>query len=272
MTEQGATATGPDRVRLVVSDVDGTLLEHDGRLPDVRRAAVRSLTAAGVPLILATGKLWSSIRPLWEELELPGPHVACNGAAVVGGDGRLLHLDLLDADIADELVAVMHARDLPYAVYLEDGSLITDRPRPEHDVLPVLGEPIPTTDPREGRGVIKVLCLIGPSRESDLRELAADRARIQRTGERFLEWNSPSADKATGLGYVLDGLGVHLGEVVAIGDAENDVPMLRAAGFGVAVADASASAVAAADRRLSADLAEFLSELAEAASATTALR
>jgi Cof subfamily protein (haloacid dehalogenase superfamily) len=270
------TTTGgrvpPRRVALVVSDVDGTLLEHDGRLPADRRAAVRRLTAAGIPLVMATGKLWSSIRSLWEDLELPGPHVTCNGAAVVAADGRLLHLDLLASEVADDLVAVMRSRDLPYAVYLEDGSLITDRLRPEHDVLPVLGEPVPTTGPREDRGVIKVLCLVDAAREGDLRRFAADRARIQRTGVRFLEWNSPTADKATGLGHVLTTLGVAMEEVVAIGDAENDVPMLRAAGLGIAVLDASTAAVTAADRQLTTDLAEYLTDLAATVATSAATR
>jgi hydroxymethylpyrimidine pyrophosphatase-like HAD family hydrolase len=53
-----------------------------------------------------------------------------------------------------------------------------------------------------------------------------------------------------------------MGDVLAVGDAENDVPMLRAAGIGVAVAGASPAASAAADRTLTRDLADLLLELA----------
>lgn len=252
-------------VRLVAVDVDGTLIDHDGTLPPDRRDAVRALTAAGVPLVMATGKLWSSIRTLWEELELPGPHVTCNGGAVVGADGGIQHLDPLSEDVAEEVVAVLRARGVPHAVYLADGHLVTDRVRPEHDVLAVLGEPMPTTADRDGRAVIKVLSILEASAEGDLRGLAADRARVQRTGQRFLEWNSPTADKATGLRRVAAALGCTFDEVVAVGDAENDVPMLRAAGTGVAVTSASDAAVAAADLHLAGDLAGFLMELADAA-------
>lgn len=255
------------RVRLVAVDVDGTLIEHDGTLPPERRDAVRALTAAGVPLVMATGKLWSSIRDLWELLELPGPHVTCNGGAVVGADGMFHHVDPLEEDVAEEVVAVLRARDIPHAVYLADGQLVTDRVRPEHDVLPVLGEPLPTTAGRDGRAVIKVLSILEAADEGDLRGLAAGRARVQRTGHRFLEWNSPTADKAAGLRHVVATLGCTLDEVVAIGDAENDVPMLRSAGTGVAVATASDAAVAAADLHLAADLAGFLRGLADAAAA-----
>ncbi len=252
-------------VRLVAVDVDGTLLDHDGTLPPARRDAVRALTAAGVPIVMATGKLWSSIRGLWELLELPGPHVTCNGGAVVGADGTFHHVDPLDGAVADDVVAVLRARSIPHAVYLADGTLVTDRVRPEHDVLPLLGEPMPTTADRDGREVIKVLSILEADAEGDLRLLAADRARVQRTGHRFLEWNSPTADKASGLRRVVAALGCTLEGVVAIGDAENDVPMLRAAGTGVAVLAASEAAVAAADLHLSGDLSVFLHGLADAA-------
>jgi Cof subfamily protein (haloacid dehalogenase superfamily) len=250
-------------IRLVASDVDGTLLDHHGRLPSDRAAAVVRLTASGVPLVLATGKLWTSVRTLVDRLELPGPHVACNGSILFDGDGRILDRTLLDADVADEVAAVLRARRIVHAVYLADGTVITDRVDPAHDVLPLLGEPRPTVSGRDGRGVVKVLAILPVGAEGDLRTLADGVARVQRTGPRFLEWNARTADKATGLASVAELLGVTLADVLAVGDAENDVPMLRAAGIGVAVVDASPAARAAADRILTDDLAVLLDELAD---------
>jgi 5-amino-6-(5-phospho-D-ribitylamino)uracil phosphatase len=248
--------------RLVASDVDGTLLDHHGVLSPTRADAVRALSAAGIPLVLATGKLWTSVRTLTDLLGLPGPHVACNGSVVFDSAGELLETTLLDPDVADGVAGVLAARHIPHALYLEDGSLVTDRLETAHDVLPVLGEPLPTVSPRDGRGVIKVLAIIGPDEEHDLRTLASGSARIQRTGPRFLEWNAAGTDKATGLATVATLLGISMSDVLAVGDAENDVPMLRAAGIGVAVAGASAAALAAADRALTSDLADLLQELA----------
>lgn len=248
-------------VRLVALDVDGTLLDVDGTLPGDRRDAVAALSASGLPVLLATGKLWSSIRALADALALTGPHVTCNGAAVVDADGRPLHLETLDGAVADAVAAELRGRGVPYAVYLADGSLVTDRVRPEHDVLALLGEPMPTVGAREGRRVLKVLSIVASEDEGDLRDLAADRARVQRTGHRFLEWNAPTADKATGLAHVVAALGLTMQDVAAVGDAENDVTMLRAVGLGVAVASASPAAVAAADVHLTSDVSGFLGDL-----------
>jgi 5-amino-6-(5-phospho-D-ribitylamino)uracil phosphatase len=251
-------------IRLIATDVDGTLIGHDTVLPEDRRTAVRELTAAGIPLIMATGKIWPSISGLWELLELPGPHVTCNGAAVVTADGVVHLLEPLEDAVTDEIVVTLSARHVPYALYLEDGTLVTSELQPAHDVITQLGEPTPTVEGRDGRRALKVLSIVAEGEEGDLVSLAADSTRIQRSGSRFLEWNSPTVDKGTGVRFAAAMLGIGLDETVAIGDAHNDVPMLRAAGTGIAVADADPSAVEAADVHLAGDLADFLREVTSA--------
>ncbi len=250
-------------IRLIASDVDGTIVDHDGQLPPGRSEAVAAVRAAGIPIIFATGRLWSSVRELSDRLGLEGPHVTCNGSAVVGTDGTFHALELVDSDLADTLAAELHRRRIPYAVYLEDGSLVTDAVVSAHDVLPRLSEPMPTVGERDGRRAIKVLALISSDGEQDLRSIGADVARIQRTGPRFLEWSSARADKSTGVVHAARTLGVGLEATVAIGDAENDVPMLRGAALGVAVEGASGPAVSAADVHLGENLDAFLYMIAK---------
>jgi Cof subfamily protein (haloacid dehalogenase superfamily) len=258
-------------IRLVATDVDGTLLDHHGVLPEGRAAAVRALVAAGIPVVLATGKLWTSVRGLIGSLDLPGPHVACNGSVVFAADGTLLARHLLDPAAADEVTTRLQRDGVPHAVYLEDGTVITDVVRPVHDVLPLLGEPLPVAAGRDGRGVIKVLAILPVEDEGDLRAVSADTASVQRTGPRFLEWNAQGVDKSTGLASVAGLLGIDLADTVAVGDAENDVPMLRRAGVGLAVSGASPAAIAAADHLLDVDLSAVLIALARTGAVMPAL-
>lgn len=256
-------------IRLIACDVDGTLIGHDGALPPERTAAVGRLVEAGLVVVLATGKIWSSIRPIWEELQLPGPHIACNGAAVVDADGRLLECTPLPTRTAMTIVDELRRRQVPHAVYLDDGSLVTEARVPALDILPRLGEPDPiegsVAEAIEGRQVLKVLSVLSAQDEAGLRDLAAGQAKIQRTSHRFLEWNHPDADKALGLRFVAKHLGISMQDVAAIGDAENDVPMLLAAGTGVAVSDASDAALNGADLHLESDLATYFDAVAAAA-------
>jgi hydroxymethylpyrimidine pyrophosphatase-like HAD family hydrolase len=190
-------------IRLVASDVDGTLLDHHGVLPPPRAAAVRALTAAGgIPLVLATGKLWTSVRCSPTISPSPDRTWPATGRSCSTPTGRILHTTLLDGAVADEVTAVLRARRIPTRVYLEDGTLVTDAVDAAHDVLPVLGEPLPvvagTGRPRRPQGPRDP----PPDAEATSEALASDVARVQRTGPRFLEWNAAGADKATGLATV----------------------------------------------------------------------
>ena len=72
------------RPELVALDIDGTVVDHDGRMPDSVRDAVRRVVKAGVPVVLATGRSWHGTRDLFDYLDLPaGPAVLSNGAVVV---------------------------------------------------------------------------------------------------------------------------------------------------------------------------------------------
>lgn len=71
------------RPQLVALDVDGTVLDHDGSLPDEVRSAVRAVVEADVPVVLATGRSWHGTRPVAEQLGLPGGLSVCSNGAVV---------------------------------------------------------------------------------------------------------------------------------------------------------------------------------------------
>ena len=261
--------------RLVATDIDGTMLDGDGRLPEERRQALRRLREHGFSIAFATGKLWSSFAWMCEELALPGPHVACNGAVVTDGEGGFLSMRSLDAPVGAEVAAFLSRHDVPYAYYLEDGSVVTPVPRPELRVIEEFGEPRPVAGVPDGRAVLKILSLVTPEQQLSLNPPDFVGSRRQRTHGFFLEWTAPEADKSTGLRIVRQVLGVAASEMVGIGDAENDTGMLSEAGLGVAVRQASESAIAAADRHLTSDVAEFLHGLVDrpesAASSAVAL-
>jgi len=248
--------------RLVALDVDGTLLDDQGQLSAQRAAALEAL-AAVVPTVFATGKTWPSIRDLVARFDLVGPHVICNGAALVTSAGDIEVLAALPDDVADEVAAELRGRGHAVATYLDDGSSVAPAPDPRFAAISAVGEPEPTIAARDDHRVLKLLAVLRPDEEGDLRGLGAGRARIQRTGPAFLEWNAPAASKGAALARLADGFGIDLADVVAVGDSENDVPMLEAAGHGIAVRSSSPAAVRAADEHLHEDVARLLDVLAE---------
>lgn len=251
----------PDPVGLVAVDVDGTLIERDTSLPPTRAEAFARLVSA-VPTMLATGKTAPSIAGIIEEFRPAGPHAICNGAALVHADGGIEVLAALDDELADHVVRTLAGRGIAAAAYLDDGSVLALADDPRFEAITRLGEPAPRVGDRDGRTVLKVLSVLGPDDEDGLRDLAADEARVQRTGPQFLEWNSPAASKGHAVAEVARRIGTSLAHVVAIGDSENDVPMLEATAYGVAVADSSDAAVAVARVHLDEDVATVFDALA----------
>lgn len=256
------TTEPPGRVGLVVLDVDGTLVDRDLSMPDQRVEALDRLRRA-VPTVLSTGRTAPSITGLLDRFTLPGPHAICNGAALVHGPDDIELLAGLDGDVADEVAAELTRRGVAFANYLADGTIHATTPDPRFAAFTTLGEPEPWIGDRGDAPVLKVLSVLEQHEEGDLRDLAADRARVQRTGPSFLEWNAPTASKGAAVREVAARLEVDPARVVAVGDSENDVSMLEAAYWGVAVADSSPAAVAAADIQLGGDVADLFRQLVE---------
>ena len=207
------------RYRLVVTDVDGTLTDESRRLdPDAVRA-LRRLEEGGFPVILATGNVLPIALALHRSLGLSGPIVAENGGLVWWKDesGR----DRVER-LADRRVAVAAYRTL-----LRSGlpirRLFTDRWRESEVAIE------PTVSVAEVR-----------------RALGARALTVESTGF-AIHLMERGAGKLTALARVLRPLGRSVRDAVVLGDGDNDVPMLRAAGFGVSFPSASARARAAAD-------------------------
>jgi hypothetical protein len=241
--------TGPWRpIRLVALDLDGTTLNPSHDLNQATVDAVRAVADRGVRVILASGRLPHSILPFARRLGLEGVHLGLNGGVAFDTDGKLLHRHTLDLDQLAFAHEVLAAHGLSPMVFTPAGIWA---PRISDDVNLVLsyGEPDALTYTRIDQipDPVKVLAVLDAG---DLDRILAARVEPRlhaiRTGPRFFEFMAPGVGKGPALEEVMEDLGIHRDEVLAIGDSENDVGMLQAAGFAVAMGNAVAEVTAAA--------------------------
>ncbi len=234
---------------MLATDVDGTLLNDDGTLSEENARAVAMLIAHGVPVTLATGRTEATALPLARTLGLRVPLVLYNGAVVATPQGRVLRQTRLAPEAVDQAIELAARVGLQGFVYLScglvpvlGGEALAGHLLPE-DRSRLLDGPAPWT--REG-GAIKVLwlgvpqaCDVFVERAQELRAML----RVIRSGPQCVEVLAPGVSKASGLAHVLGMLGLRAREMVAVGNAENDLEMLRMAGAGVAVASAEPAVI-----------------------------
>jgi len=228
------------RPRLVALDIDGTLVDRNGFLPDPVAEAVALVIEAGVPVVLSTGRSWHGTKPVFEELHLPaGPTVCSNGAVIVRyppqeivkaitfdprpvigrveefAPGTLIAVE--EIGIGYRLNDRFHGEDLTGELIIEDSEQLSSRP------------------------VTRVI-LRDPTR-SEEEFLALARHLGMHGVTYFIGWGSwldiapDGVNKATALAEVAAGFGVPAADILAFGDGRNDIEMLHWAGRGVAMGD-----------------------------------
>ncbi|MEX0974304.1 MAG: Cof-type HAD-IIB family hydrolase [Bacillota bacterium] len=276
------------RIRLVAMDLDGTLLRRDGTVSPYTRSMVRKASRAGIEMVLATGRTSATAERLGRLLGLGGPFICSNGAHVLSiaprADWQFIPIP---ADVLPGILAVLRGFGVRFEAAVKgavvfEGQVSVRRPLLEmlrariHGTQRII--PVGGTEKLAGK-VVKVFTGATADLVSKVtsagEEAFPGRLRYITTttssGQSILEIQDASVNKGQALGLVAERLGLSMDETAAIGDGDNDVEMLEAAGLGVAMANASPKLTMAADRfALSCEqdgVGYFLKELLEAQSA-----
>ena len=235
-------------VRLVATDLDGTLLRRDGTISPRTVALLKRINAEGTHVALVTGRPVRWLSSVYEQLHAPLPSVCANGAIVYDPiDDRILRTDPLGSDLLGEVCRKLRAEvpDVTFAVEVSDS-----REMRYEKSYPIY----PDADPAYVKMVdaLDDLCAV-PATKLIARVDGVDSAGFAATVSRcvaglveathssssaFVEISAAGVTKAAGLAWLCERLGVRAEQVVAFGDMPNDVPLLSWAGRAVAVANA----------------------------------
>ena len=272
------------RPRVVVSDMDGTLLDGAGVVTPRTRAAVAACRAAGLPVVGATGRGPRLLESVREALAGEGIAVLAQGGYVVrfGRDGaadEVLRTVGMSREVATEVIAAIEGVAGELVVAVEDAAEQAEALRPlrvQHGFDWPYPEPahlLPRHEVLPVGAVLKVFLRspgLGEDRLVELARTVVDPsvAELTHAGLGFIEVLPPGVTKATGLAVVLDALGLGFGDVLVFGDMPNDLPMIEAVsaagGRAVAVANAHPAVRAAAGERTSGHDADGVARYLEA--------
>lgn len=244
--------------RLFVSDLDGTLLvdrKQEGVFTTPRsRLALQALQAQGVTVCLASGRMHESIRHIAADLGVSGPVISYNGAMLRDQQDQVLRHERVEPGFAAELIDLAEARGLELNFYLE-GSLLSRKLEPWWDLYHGrTSSPMVAVDsllPYKGQSPTKLLFFSDAATirglKQELEPRIAGRATMVVTADEYLEFMPLGTDKGHALADLAGRLGLQPSQVVAVGDGNNDIGMLRYAGRGLAVSDGRQALIDVAD-------------------------
>ena len=237
-------------IRLLAIDLDGTLVNDRLELDPRDVAAVKAATAAGVAVVLATGRMFKSSLRYAEPLGLNGPIINYQGAMVREiASGEVWYRCELTIPMQQRVLAFAEPRDWHANAYVDE-RVYTARPRPEADLYARIAMvPYEVVGPLSKwvRQDSTKMVLVDmdpedvPARIAELSAWMGDVGRVTRSLDWFVEVVNPQVSKARALAMVADRLGVAQADVCAIGDNMNDEDMVSWAGLGVAMGNAPAA-------------------------------
>lgn len=239
--------------RLVACDLDGTLLRSDGTLSERNIAAMHAVRAAGLQVVIVTGRPPRWVDDIADQLELDGLAICANGALVYDlTTRRVVAEHLLATDVVRRLVASLRTAlpGVTFGCERTDGLMLETSFRTRGwqptGVTRADGDAVLATP------VAKLLVTHADCEYADLLAAAlaaagADAVVTNAGDDGMVEISAAGISKAFGVEALCADLGITADEVIALGDMPNDVLLLRWAGHGVAMADAHPDVIAVAD-------------------------
>lgn len=253
--------------RLLALDVDGTVLDPAGTLRPAVRNAVHAVQQRGVHVVLCTGRRFRTARPIAEALQLTGAIVVHNGALVKDlTTGQNLHHHYMPDTLYQQALALLRRQSTPMAsvdAFHARIDIITEPVERAHpfqrqyltdnlaacQILDDMAQPL-------GHGVFLLALMADDASLAALYPLVCEQVGAQGRVHLLMNKNYQGSilevlpagvSKWQALAQIAHAAGIAPAEIVAVGDDDNDVDMLRHAGLGIAMGNAPEAVKAAAD-------------------------
>jgi Cof subfamily protein (haloacid dehalogenase superfamily) len=243
-------------IRLLLADVDGTLVTQDKVLTDRAIAAVTKLRQAGILFAITSGRPPRGMSMLIEPLGLSTPIAAFNGGLFAHPDMSVIEQQVIPDDVTPPVIELLAAHGMSVWVYRGADWFVLDTQGPHvaREAWTVKFDPTPVDSfAPVSDGVAKV---VGVSDDHDavqkavaaVRERFGDHVSASRSQPYYADVTHPHANKGYVVRYLSKTYSIPSGEIATIGDMPNDVLMFAHSGLSIAMGNASQEVQRAARR------------------------
>jgi Cof subfamily protein (haloacid dehalogenase superfamily) len=235
-------------VRLVVADVDGTLVTPDKILTPRARAVVRTIVEAGIAFTITSGRPPLGMKTLIEELQLQDPITAFNGGLVVRPNLSIIREHLVSSEAAQAVIDMLTKNTLDVWVYGDKEWYVRSRHGPHVDREEWTVKFPPTVVSTYEGLLDRVVKIVGVSDDHEVMARCVTEVQ-QQLGQHvsaalsqpyYLDVTHPKANKGEVVGALSALLAIPSAQIATIGDMPNDVLMFKQSGLSIAMGNASA--------------------------------
>lgn len=261
-------SAGPFKALAV--DVDGTLVDHTFEIRPRNLEALQRVIAGGCRVIIATGRMYRSALKYAEAIGTEEPMICYQGAVVRSRAGEILREWPVPPAEAVAALEMARAQDLHINLYRDDAFYVERMgwgAKRYAEVAQMEPQLVPDLMELAQQGSTKIVFVDKPERLRELEPLARrtvePRARVTFSLPDFLEVVEAKASKGAALAFICEAAGIRPSEVIAVGDAPNDVEMFRYAGLALAPRTSFPEALAEADAIIAPPGEDGIAELVE---------
>ena len=261
-------SAGPFKALAV--DVDGTLVDHTFEIRPRNLEALQRVIAGGCRVIIATGRMYRSALKYAEAIGTEEPMICYQGAVVRSRAGEILREWPVPPAEAVAALEMARAQDLHINLYRDDAFYVERMgwgAKRYAEVAQMEPQLVPDLMELAQQGSTKIVFVDKPERLRELepltRRTVEPRARVTFSLPDFLEVVEAKASKGAALAFICEAAGIRPSEVIAVGDAPNDVEMFRYAGLALAPRTSFPEALAEADAIIAPPGEDGIAELVE---------
>ena len=233
-------------IKLFATDLDGTLLNSKGEISPKNKAAFQEMVNNGVIPTISTGRMYSASKKFAEQLELDVPIITYNGALIKSVSGKIYYEAFIPPQYVKEIFEYCREHNYYYQTYKDDVLYFenyTDRSKDYEDHIGIKGVTVGDKINDLTEDVPKILIITSGNEESDkicadINKRFAGKVHAAKSMLHYVEVLADGVSKASGLRKLAELLNIDINEVMAIGDGNNDVPMLKVAGLSAVMGNA----------------------------------
>jgi Cof subfamily protein (haloacid dehalogenase superfamily) len=243
-------------IRLVVADLDGTLIDQDKKITPESHRAIKKMEAAGILFTLVSGRPPFGMRKYVDELGIHLPICGFNGAEITTADFATIRRQTLDSGISREVVQYFDSKKIDYWMY-RGSDWITIRSEMPHLAKEAtnVGYSASVVPSFEGRmeGLTKIVGISDDTdliarTEAEMKSVFARKANAARSQPYYLDVTHLHANKETFIDYLSRLYSIPRQQIATIGDMPSDVFMFKGSGLSIAMGNAFDSVKSEADQ------------------------